>query len=193
MKVLKNVANLSFTLFALQPELLPMDFLTRLLPDCNGCHAQTMRRNALVCAFAALLLCSLPGSAQDKGYWRATSNNAIAITGDLSISESKLSINLTAFIMAQIRPLKPAEASAAFDADINEGGSGYLYRTNVPAAKRFLHKNTLCGSDDTQWMATYVHGRILRIAFFSGTDMPVITPDALANSTDVCGTFTYSR
>ena len=152
-----------------------------------------MRRNALVCTFSALLLCSLPSAAQDKGYWRATSNNATAITGDLSISESKLSINFTAFTIAQIRELKPAEASAAFDADLNEGGNGHLYRMNVPAAKRFLHKNTLCGSDDTQWMATYVHGRILRVAFFSGTDMPVITPDALANSTDVCGTYTYSR
>jgi hypothetical protein len=145
-------------------------------------------------AFAALLLfCSLPAVAQDKGYWRAVSSNAVAITGDLSISESRLSINMTAFSIAQIRPLKPSESSAAFDADPGEGGSGYLYRLNVPATGRFLHHNTLCGSDDTQWMATYVHERALRVAFFSGTDMPVITPDALANSTDVCGTFTYSR
>jgi hypothetical protein len=153
-----------------------------------------MRRNALGCAFAVLLLCySISAAAQDKGYWRATSTNAVAITGDLSISESRLSINLTAFPMAQIRPIKPAESSAAFDADPGEGGSGYLYRLNVPAAKRFLHHNTLCGSDDTQWMATYVHDRTLRVAFFSGADMPVITSDALANSTDVCGTFAYSR
>jgi hypothetical protein len=145
-------------------------------------------------AFAALLLlCSHPAIAQDKGYWQAVSSNAVAITGDLSISESKLSINMIAFPVAQIRALKATESSAAFDADPGEGGSGYLYRLNVPAARRFLHHNTLCGSDDTQWMATYVHGRTLRVAFFSGTDMPVITPDALANSTDVCGTFAYSR
>jgi hypothetical protein len=133
-----------------------------------------MCRKILHGAFVALLLCcSLPGLAQDKGYWRAVSSNADAITGDLSISESRLSINMTAFSIAQIRPLKPAESSAVFDADPGEGGSGYLYRLNVPAAKRFLHHNTLCGSDDTQWMATYVHGRALRVAFFSGTDMPV--------------------
>jgi hypothetical protein len=153
-----------------------------------------MSRNSALGVFAALILCcSLSAVAQDKGYWRAISTNADAITGDLSISESKLSINMTSFPIAQIRPLKLAEAGALFDADPGEGGSGYLYRLNVPAAKRFLHRNTLCGSDDTQWMATYVHERALRVAFFSGTDMPVITPDALANSTDVCGTFTYSR
>ncbi|MGA9586785.1 MAG: hypothetical protein WBQ95_15730 [Terracidiphilus sp.] len=153
-----------------------------------------MRRNVLACAFVTLLLCrSLSAAAQDKGYWRAVSSTATAITGDLTISESKLSINMSAFPIAQIRPLKTAEAGAAFEANPDEGGSGYLYRLNVPAAKRFLHHNTLCGSDDTQWMVTYVHNSTLRVAFFSAADMPVITPDALANSTDLCGTFTYSR
>ena len=151
------------------------------------------KRSPLGVLAALILGCSLPALAQDKGYWRATSTTANAITGDLSISDSKLSISMTAFPIAQIRQLKPAESGAIFDADPGEGGSGYLYRLNVPAARRFLHHNTLCGSDDTQWMATYVSGHTLRVAFFSGTNMPVITPDALANSTDVCGTYTYTR
>ena len=126
-----------------------------------------MSRISPLGVFAALILCcSLPAAAQDRGYWRAVSTNAMAITGDLSISESRLSINLTsAFSIAQIRPLKPAESSAIFDVDLNETGSGYLYRLNVPAAKRFLHHNTLCGSDDTQWMATFVHDRALQGSF----------------------------
>jgi hypothetical protein len=56
-----------------------------------------------------------------------------------------------------------------------------------------LHKNTLCGSDDAQWMATYVVGKDLQIAFFSGATMPVFTIDALANNPNLCGTFTYTR
>ncbi len=144
-------------------------------------------------ALAGLLLCcSLSAAAQDKGYWRAVSSNANDITGDLTISDSKLAINFASFPLAQIRKLQPAEWSAIFDADPGSG-SGYLYRLNVPATKRFLHKNSLCGSDDTQWLATFVEGRSLRVAFFSGTDAPVLTVDALANSTDVCGTFSYSR
>lgn len=136
---------------------------------------------------------SLCCSAQDKGYWRAVSSSANDITGDLSISDAKLTINLSGFTVAQIRRLTPAEASAAFGADINEGGSGNLYRLTVPATRRFLHHNTLCGSEDTQWMVTYVTGRTMQVAFFSGDNMPVITPEALTNSTDVCGTFGYSR
>ena len=153
-----------------------------------------MSRGILLGAVACLMLaCSLPLAAQDNGYWRAASSNANEITGDLAITNDKLTINFSSFTIAEIRPLKAAESGAVFDADPGAGGSGNLYRLNVPAQKRFLHKNSLCGSDETQWLATYVEGRSLHVAFFSGADMPVLTPEALANSNDVCGTFSYSR
>lgn len=139
------------------------------------------------------LMCGVWAAAQDKGYWRAASSNANSITGDLAISDSRLTINFTTFAIAQIRKLDAAEVAAAFDADSNAGGSGELYRLNVPAARRFLHRNTLCGSDDTQWMATYVEGKNLHVAFFSGEKMPVLTAESLMNSTDVCGIFVYGR
>ena len=80
-----------------------------------------------------------------------------------------------------------------FDVDVNAPGGGSLYRLSVPGDKRFLHHSTLCGSEETQWMATYVEGRTLHVALFSGGNMPVLTGEALANSTDVCGLFSYSR
>ena len=153
-----------------------------------------MKRRILLGAAACLALaCSLSSAAQDKGYWRAASSTAAAITGDIAISDNKLTINFTGFVMAPIRKLGADEVAAAFDADANAGGSGSLYRLSVPAAKRFLHHNTLCGTADTQWMATYVEDRTLRVAFFSGSDAPVFTFDAIANSADRCGTFTYVR
>jgi hypothetical protein len=141
----------------------------------------------------SVMLCSASGAAQDKGTWRAASSTATAITGDIAISDTKIAINFAGFTIAQIRKLTPAETSAAFDADSNAGGSGNLYRLNVPSSKRFLHHNTLCGTEETQWMATYVQGRDLKIAFFSGSIMPVLTIEALANSSDLCGTFSYVR
>ena len=83
--------------------------------------------------------------------------------------------------------------SAGFDVDSSAGGSGSLYRLNIPAAKKFLHKNSLCGSEDTEWMVTYVSGRSLQLAFFSGQKQPVFTLEAISNSTDMCGTFAYVR
>lgn len=145
--------------------------------------------------FPALLVlaCSIPCLAQVQGYWRAASDTTATITGDIVFSKAKLSINFNSFPIAEIRDLKPAEISSVFDADLNAGGMGTLYRLNIPATQRFLHKNTLCGTEDTEWMATYVEGKLLRIAFFSGPDVPVFTFDAMQNATNRCATFTYVR
>jgi hypothetical protein len=145
--------------------------------------------------FAATLAlaCSLSCAAQDHGYWQAASNNASAITGDVTISDLKITIGFKGFPIAPIRELKPAEVSAVFDADVNATGFGMLYRLKVPAEQRFEHKNTLCGTQDTQWMAAYVAGKTLNVAFFSGEEAPVFTFDAIAHSPNICGTYTYVR
>lgn len=152
----------------------------------------------MLCAAAGWLMASVlsgaaRANAQDGGAWAAASTNATSITGDLSILKDRVSIDYLIYPLAQIRTLKPVEVSAVFDADVNGGISGMLYRLNVPGAQRFLHKNTLCGGEATQWMATYVTGHRLEVAFFSGDDMPVFTFDAISKSTDLCGTFGYAR
>ena len=151
-------------------------------------HLRTPLISALI-----LFVCSLACSAQDTGYWHAASSTASSITGDISLLKDRITIDFLAFDYVKVRDLAPAEVSAAFDADSNFGITGVLYHLQVPAHQRFLHKNTLCGTEDTQWMATYVSGRTLQIAFFSGPQPPVFTFDALRNSTDLCGTFTYAR
>jgi len=143
-------------------------------------------------ALAVSFLC-LTVSAQEKGFWRAASNTARSITGDISLSDEKLIINFIGFTAAHIRTLESSEISAAFDADSNAPGTGSLYRLNIPATRKFLHKNSLCGGEDTQWMVTYLSGRTLLIALFSGQKVPVLTLEAVSNSTELCGTFTYVK
>jgi hypothetical protein len=128
-----------------------------------------------------------------KGLWRAASNTASSITGDIQFSDSKLTINFNSFPIALAHALKPEEVSAVFDEDVNTAGSGTLYRLNVPPALKLLHRNTLCGTEETRWMATYVSGRTLQAAFFSGEEVPVFTFDAISNSSNLCGTYTYVR
>jgi hypothetical protein len=147
----------------------------------------------VVAALALLLAGALPAVSQDKGPWRAASSEAKSVTGDIGIGDSRLTINFSGFTIAQIRPLKVDEAAAAFDADRSVPGGGNLYRLNVPADKKFQHHNTLCGSDETQWMATWAFGSELHVVFFSGSGMPVLTLDALNGSSAVCGTFSYVR
>ena len=139
------------------------------------------------------LSCSVLGVAQEKGYWRAGSSTARSITGDVGFSSEKISINFATYWIAQIRTLAPEEISAAFGADMNASGSGNLYRLSIPGDKKFLHKSTLCGGADAQWMATYVNGHELQLAFYSGSKPPVMTVDAMANATDLCNVFSYVR
>jgi hypothetical protein len=142
---------------------------------------------------ATLLLSSLTLTAQEKGIWRAESNTARSITGDVTLADEKLTINFSSFPMARIRTLDKSEVSAAFDADSNAEGAASLYRITIPYTKKFLHHNSLCGSEDTQWMVTYVSGHTLQLAFLSGEKAPVFTPEAFANSTALCGTFSYGK
>ena len=166
-----------------------------LLAGIDRCHARIMKTSKrLGVALILMLVGSLWSAAQEKGYWLAASSTAVAITGNVSISDTKITINYTAkYTIAPIRRLTPAEISAAFNADASAGNTGNLYSLSIPAAQRFLHHNTLCGTDDTQWMATYVVGKDLQLAFFSGASMPVLTPEAMANSTNLCGIFSYGR
>jgi hypothetical protein len=148
-----------------------------------------MKRSAL----SALLLCTFAAFAQDHGNWRALSKTARSITGDVTLSNDHISIDFTSFTIAQIRPLRPQEAASAFTDEAAPGGAGNLYRLSVPGNKKCVGKNTLCGAEDTQWMVTYVAGKTLQLAFFSGETMPVLTPEAMTTATDVCGTYTYTR
>ena len=153
-----------------------------------------MKKRMVAGVVASLLLAgTVVSAAQDQGGWYAASTTATSITGDITIGKEKLTIDFIAYPLAPIRALKPVEVSAVFDADVNAGINGTLYRLRVPARQRFEHKNTLCGDEDTQWMATYVTGKTLEVAFFSGDDMPVFTFDAISKSAALCGTFAYSR
>ena len=140
-----------------------------------------------------LLACALTAPAQQKGNWRASNSTAKSITGDIVLSDEKIAINFATFPIARIRALQPDEITALFEADTTTPGIAALYKLEVPAAKKFLHKNSLCGAEDTQWMVTYLADRSLHLALFSGSKPPVLAPEAIANSTDLCGTFTYTR
>jgi hypothetical protein len=151
-----------------------------------------MKKRHRLMAATAISFC-LTAAAQELGPWRAVSQTAQSITGDIALSAGSLAINFSVFPIARIRDLQAPEVSSVFDADSSSGVHASLYRLNVPATTKFMHKNTLCGSESAQWMVTYVEGRQLHVAFFSGQKMPVFTVDAVSNSTDLCGTFTYAR
>jgi hypothetical protein len=149
-------------------------------------------RAVLLAILTVALTSSASAIAQESGPWRASSSNARAITGDIAFSPTKLAINFTAFTIAQIRSIKTGEIRALFNPD-NPIGGGNLFRVDISAEKHFLHHNSLCGSDNTEWIVTYAQGRDLQVAFFSGDKPPALTFDAINNSPTLCGVFSYVR
>ncbi|HMG02243.1 MAG TPA: hypothetical protein VK596_03865 [Edaphobacter sp.] len=153
-----------------------------------------MKRETLLRTLGALLLVTcITAVAEERGYWRANSQTARSITGDISLADEKITINFYTTSMSRIRTLEAAEVSSVFDTDSNAGGSGSLYRLDIPGSKKFLHKNSLCGSESAQWMVAYASGNSLQLAFFSGAKPPTFTLEAVSNSTDLCGTFSYVK
>jgi hypothetical protein len=154
-----------------------------------------MRKLLSALAVALAVACAIDGAAQqpEKGYWRAASHTAASVTGDITISGSKITINFKNFLISPVRSLKPEEVSAAFDEALDTARQGWLYRLNIPASQRISSRNTLCGNEETDWMATYVAGNTLKVVFFTGDNAPVMTFEALQNSTSVCGSYTYVR
>ena len=159
----------------------------------HKCNPYPMNHTPSLKLLALSLLLTLTVHAQEQGVWRASSSAARSITGDVDITGAKLSINLVRFPVSRVRALEPAELSAAFDPDTRIPGAGSLYSVNIPGGKQFLNHNTLCGTEQVFWMATFTQGRSLKLAFFSGQKPPVFTLEALANSTDLCGTFVYVK
>lgn len=157
-----------------------------------------INRSTLLSTIAALILtCSLSSVAQEspfpeKGYWRAASKTARDITGDVAFSKEKIAINFYSTPLAPISTLTPAQITALFGS-ADPAATGNLYRLSIPPTKTFLHRNSLCGGDETDWVATYVSGHTLQLAFLSNPKIPTLTPEALANATNLCGTFSYVR
>jgi len=143
-----------------------------------------------------VLAFSIPATAQnqDKGMWYSASSSSNTVTGDIVIKDGKITINLRTYPLAAIRALTPAELSAVFADDQNSGLVGNFYRLFIPASTQFVRHNTLCGSEDTQWMATFVNGKSLQVAFFSGAQAPTLTFEAITGgSANLCGTYIYAR
>ena len=148
------------------------------------------------CALVLLLSAALMAAQKepsDKGNWHPLSKTAASITGPILLSEERLMMGFIPVTIAPIRHAEPAEVSSVFDLPADSNPGGELYRLNIPADRQLLHKNVLCGAEDTTYMLTATSGKTLQVAFFSGGKLPDLKPESIANSNTLCGTFTYSR
>jgi hypothetical protein len=151
-----------------------------------------IERRCLIATLLLSLVCTV-ARAQDQGAWRAASKTAENVTGDIALGSERISIDFFAFPIASIRAVSPTEVKAVFNLDATPATPGVLYKLNIPATRKFLRRNNLCGTEDVQWMVTYGAGKELQVAFFSGNKMPGLDPETMMTTTALCGTYTYVR
>jgi hypothetical protein len=115
-------------------------------------------------------------------HWSAASSTAMAITGNILLSPTRL--------LAAGKTLPLAVAADVTDFHTNQGPqSARILKVTRPADPTLLNDNTLCGAP-VRWIAVYRSdgGKDLNMSVFKGATRPhgEIGPD-------VCGTFLYSR
>ena len=140
-------------------------------------------RIGLIAILIAGLSSGVAFAAPKAERWSATSSTAMAITGDITLSPTRL-------IMARgvTLPLKVDSDTKAFWTSSGNQAARIL-RVTKPADPKLLHGNTLCGKP-VRWTAVYQsnRGKDLNLAAFSSTRRPSGEGD-----TGLCGTFLYSR
>ncbi|MGA1799097.1 hypothetical protein VH567_09985 [Sphingomonas sp. 4RDLI-65] len=139
-----------------------------------------------MCALALAGASLLPAAASARAgeeRWSATSTTAMAITGDITLSPTRLMAAGKVFPLAVV-------------ADVTTFGTA-----RGPQAARLLritkrvnpvlrNGNRLCGAAPVRWIAVYRSdaGKMLNLAAFSGARQPKGESDA-----GLCGTFLYAR
>ena len=150
-------------------------------------------RSLLVAAFAVVFAFTLSATAQEDGPWRAASTNARAITGRYRLLSTKVHHQLHHFHHQPRSVRSKLRRSSRSSTPISPRAAAISSASTFQPIRRFLHKNTLCGSESTQWIVTYAQGRSLQVALFSGSTPPVLTVDALNDPSNLCGIFSYVR
>lgn len=142
-----------------------------------------MRKTTITAAITAALSATVASASPGTERWSATSSTAMAITGDISLSPTRL-------VMAggRVLPLTVDSDTKRFTTPTGNQAARLL-RVTRPANPTLRNGNRLCGAP-VRWIAVYRsnQGRDLNLAAFSGTARP--TGEA---GTGLCGTFLYSR
>ena len=132
--------------------------------------------------------------------WLATSNTALAITGDIKLSPTKLTMARRDYPLTLVRDIDAQHLSdigKSFASD--HPTAARLYKTRIPAKARLLNGNDICGPWDANWLLavnennTDDNGPTLSLAFFSGDSEPHLDYEAIENTTNLCETYGYSH
>lgn len=126
------------------------------------------------------------GNAESKVMWTAMSRTAMAVTEDIGLTPSAITIKGTDYSLTLVREIADTDLAEASEI-VNESkvSTARLYKVRVPE---------FCGAgSDAAWMlAVYsVEAHGLSLAFFSGNEEPILNDQTVSTGHNLCGTFAY--
>jgi hypothetical protein len=139
-----------------------------------------MRRLAAVAGLT--ILAAGPASADPKGSWRATSNTALAVTGDIALRGDTL-----IFGNGTMLRLTGMESRDGRWTPLPESGRGTVYRLSPPSDPVLLNGNALCGKPVTYLVLSQRAEHGLSLTAFTGK----AAPDGFG--ADACAVYFYER
>ena len=128
-------------------------------------------------------------------HWTAISNTAMGVTGDLTVTPRSVTMAGRTLQLALLHTLagpQLGQAAALFPVAVTSKLRGALYKVSIPATAAFKSSNTLCGKQATTFFVLLTDGSDLELAMFSGKNEPNLSANAIANSTEFCGTYSYA-
>jgi hypothetical protein len=160
--------------------------------------------NRIVGLVAVSLLVTCVGSRQTRAQsgeqkWTAMSNTAMSITGSIELSSNELTMAGKSYALVLASNVVPPQLGAAgLLVSMAQPTTASLYKLSIPSTTKLLNGNTICGPNAANWLLTVIGtsppvqtDQMLSLAFFSGSAQPDLA--SAANSTSLCGTFSYSH
>jgi hypothetical protein len=169
--------------------------------------AQSRRRRGInrlagLVAIAFVVACVAAGQTRAQSgaqKWTAMSNTAMSITGDIELSSNELTLAGKSYALVLVSNIAAPQLAAAGEiVAMAQPTTASLYKLSIPAGTKLVNGNTICGPNAANWLLTVIGtgppaqtDQMLSLAFFSGSGKPDLA--SAANSTSLCGTFSYSH
>jgi len=149
--------------------------------------------------FLAVTTLNAPAHAQQDPFtvsasYTPQSNTALSITGTIRFSSKSIGIHGKFYPLTLAHMLTADELTNAKPLfSIDTATSGYLFQTSIPVNAPMLNGNSTCNAKCTWVLAVYTAPDQLNLAFITGDATPSLAPGALMHSSNVTGTYWYSK
>jgi hypothetical protein len=143
----------------------------------------TFGARATMTIAAACVLLTTPAHAQRSAKWPATSRTAIAVTGNITIQENRIT-----FANGKRLRIERVGGKEGKWSPIGQSETGTIYRVTPPSDPVLRNRNTLCGSPVTYIVLAYESRHDMTMYVYANSE-----PPKGDGSDELCASYSYGE